>query len=99
MKMKPAPDLAVGFALGNFCNQLVGCHLSAIAFDCADRIVVTVLGIGHAGVSDLRDEVAKIAGVTDRAFRALIRENTTDHQLFGAKIAQHVVDMGRYKDR
>src|SRR6056297_31808 len=84
---------------GQLVQQVLRGDLPAIALDRAQRMVVTLLRIGQAGVCDLRDQITEVTGVADRAFDALIGNQPAHHHLFDAQVTQHVIDMRGHEDR
>ena len=48
------------------------------------RTVRVAGGIGQAGIADLCDQIAQIAGIANGAFHALVGDHAADHQLFDA---------------
>ena len=76
--------LASGPDVCNFSNQLLRGHLAAIALDRAQGLCVSLGGIGQAGIADLCDQIAQIAGIANGAFHALVGDQAADHQLFDA---------------
>ncbi len=62
--------LASGPDVCNFSDQLLRGHLAAIALDRAQGLCVSLGGIGQAGIADLCDHIAQIAGIANGAFHA-----------------------------
>ena len=64
-----------------FGKELLCGDLSAISFDRPQRMVMTILRVGHAAIGDLGHKIPQIAGIADRTFNALIDDYAANDQL------------------
>src|SRR5262245_18790040 len=85
----------IGTSAPEFDDDFGGGLLPAIALDGTQRIVVTLLAIGQAGIRRLGYEIAEIASIADGGFDTLIGDEARDHHLPDPKIAQDIVYVGR----
>ena len=77
-----------------FCKELGGSALTAVSFYMAERHVVALLGMRSACIRNQRYQITQITCVAHGGANTLVRQQATDNQIFDAKVAQNIMDIG-----